>query len=73
MIFVIYTFTEPLNPVLAIVCSNRPGNTSKTGICCNEIEPDDYLLHILKHIASVDTVEQLGALLPWNMKSKSQR
>jgi transposase len=38
----------------------------------NEIEPYDYLLHVLKHIASVDTVEQLEALLPWNMKSNKQ-
>ena len=36
----------------------------------NGIEPYDYLLHVLKHIASVDTVDKLEALLPWNIKSE---
>ena len=35
----------------------------------NDIEPYDYLLQVLKHIASADSVEKLEALLPWNMKS----
>lgn len=35
----------------------------------NELEPYDYLLHVLKNIAAADTVEKLEALLPWNMKS----
>jgi hypothetical protein len=34
----------------------------------NDIEPYDYLLHVLKHIASADTVDKLEALLPWTMK-----
>jgi hypothetical protein len=36
----------------------------------NDIEPYDYLLHILKHIGTADTPEKLEALLPWNMKSE---
>ena len=39
----------------------------------NDIEPYDYLLHILKHIGSADTVEKLEALLPWNRKAKSSQ
>lgn len=39
----------------------------------NEVEPYDYLLHVLKHIASADTVEKLEALLPWNMKSENSQ
>jgi transposase len=39
----------------------------------NEIEPYEYLLYVLKHIASADTVEKLEALLPWNMKSESNQ
>jgi transposase len=39
----------------------------------NDIEPYDYLLHVLKHIASADSVEKLEALLPWNMKSVSKQ
>jgi transposase len=39
----------------------------------NGIEPYDYLLHVLKHIASADTVDKLEALLPWNMKSVNKQ
>jgi hypothetical protein len=39
----------------------------------NDIEPHDYLLHVLKHIASADSVEKLEALLPWNMKAVSKQ
>jgi transposase len=39
----------------------------------NGIEPYDYLLHVLQHIASADTVAKLEALLPWNMKSVSKQ
>jgi transposase len=39
----------------------------------NNIEPYDYLLHVLKHIASADSVEKLEALLPWNMKAVSKQ
>jgi len=33
----------------------------------NDIEPSQYILHVLKHIADADTLEKLEALLPWNM------
>ena len=39
----------------------------------NDIEPYDYLLHVLKHIASADTAAKLEALLPWNMESDSKQ
>jgi transposase len=39
----------------------------------NDVEPYDYLLHILKHIGSADTVEKLEALLPWNMKAEDSQ
>ncbi len=38
--------------------------TAKT----NGLEPYDYLHHVLKHIASADTVEKIEALLPWNIR-----
>ncbi|GMR16803.1 MAG: IS66 family transposase [Gammaproteobacteria bacterium] len=34
----------------------------------NGLEPYDYILHILRHIAEADTVEKLEELLPWNVK-----
>ena len=33
----------------------------------NGVEPHAYLSHIIKHIATADTAEELEALLPWNM------
>ncbi len=33
----------------------------------NELEPYEYILHILKNIADADTVEKLERLLPWNV------
>ncbi|WP_421856987.1 IS66 family transposase [Marinomonas sp.] len=35
----------------------------------NGLEPYAYILHILQHIASADTVEKLEALLPWQVKT----
>jgi transposase len=35
----------------------------------NGLEPHAYILHILQHIASADTVEKLEALLPWRVKA----
>jgi transposase len=35
-----------------------------------DIEPYDYLLHILKHIGTANTPKKLEALLPWNMTSE---
>jgi len=34
----------------------------------NNLEPYDYLHHVLKHIAAADTLEKLEALLPWNVE-----
>ena len=54
----------------------RPGWHKERSRCpakANEIEPYEYLLYVLKHIASADTVEKLEALLPWNMKSESNQ
>jgi len=34
----------------------------------NGLEPSAYIHHILKHIASAETLEQLEALLPWNVE-----
>ena len=34
----------------------------------NELNPNDYITHVLRHIGAADTVEKLEALLPWNMK-----
>ena len=36
----------------------------------NDIDPFKYILHLCKHIASVQTVEDVEALLPWNVKEK---
>jgi hypothetical protein len=33
----------------------------------NGLEPYDYLRHVLTHIAAADTVENIEALLPWNV------
>jgi transposase len=34
----------------------------------NDLEPRSYLLHVLERIGAADTVEQLEALLPWNVQ-----
>jgi transposase len=36
----------------------------------NDIDPFKYILHLCKHIASAQTVEDIEALLPWNVKDK---
>lgn len=33
----------------------------------NGLEPSAYIHHVLKHIAAAETLEQLEALLPWNV------
>ena len=34
----------------------------------NGLEPYTYLIHVLKALPNADTVEQIEALLPWNLK-----
>jgi hypothetical protein len=34
----------------------------------NGLEPYAYLTHVLKALPYADTVEQIEALLPWNLK-----
>lgn len=34
----------------------------------NGLEPYNYILHVLSHIATADTLEKLETLLPWNVK-----
>jgi hypothetical protein len=41
--------------------------TAKT----NGLKPYDYLLHVIKNIATADTLEKLEVLLPWNVKDIS--
>lgn len=36
----------------------------------NNLDPFKYILHLCKHIANVHTVEDVEALLPWNVKDK---
>lgn len=36
----------------------------------NDIDPFKYILHLCKHIASVETVVDVEALLPWNVKKQ---
>ena len=38
----------------------------------NGLEPYAYLKHVLEHIAEAQTVEQLEALLPWNVKTAAR-
>jgi len=38
----------------------------------NDLEPYEYIHHVLKYIAAADTVEQLEALLPWNVKASGK-
>ena len=39
----------------------------------NNVEPYEYLRHVLTHIAAADTVEKIEALLPWNMNNNSEQ
>lgn len=36
----------------------------------NDLDPFKYIMHLCRHIASVQTVEDVEALLPWNVKEK---
>lgn len=36
----------------------------------NDIDPFKYILHLCKHIASVETVDEIEQLLPWNVKDQ---
>lgn len=36
----------------------------------NGLDPYDYILHLCKHIASVETADDVEALLPWNVKEQ---
>ena len=35
----------------------------------NDIEPYAYLNYLFEHLPAASTVEQIEALLPWNLKS----
>ena len=39
----------------------------------NGLEPYQYLRHVLTHIAAAETVEQVEALLPWDVRLAEQR
>lgn len=39
----------------------------------NEIDPFKYILHLCRHIAIAETVEDIEALLPWNVKDQLTR
>lgn len=39
----------------------------------NGIEPYKYILHLCQHIAKAETVEDIEALLPWNVKEQLTR
>ena len=39
----------------------------------NGIDPFKYILHLCKHIAQATTVEDIEALLPWNVKEQLKR
>lgn len=39
----------------------------------NGIDPFKYILHLCKHIAQAQTVEDIEALLPWNVKDQLKR
>ena len=39
----------------------------------NGLDPYKYLLDLCKHIASVKTVDDVEALLPWNVKDQLTR
>jgi hypothetical protein len=39
----------------------------------NGLEPYGYLLHVYEHLPEAQTVEDLEALLPWNLKPVLER
>ena len=39
----------------------------------NEIDPYKYILYLCQHIASAETVDDIEALLPWNVKDQITR
>ena len=39
----------------------------------NDIDPFKYMLHLCKHIAQAQNVEDIEALLPWNVKDQLKR
>ena len=58
--------------------SDTPKGARASAVCfslietakANGLEPYAYIRHVLRHIATADTVEKLEALLPWNVKGQ---
>jgi transposase len=38
----------------------------------NDLEPYQYIRHVLTHIAQAKTLQDMEALLPWNIKQESR-
>ena len=39
----------------------------------NAVEPFEYLMYVFEHLPTATTVEELEALLPWNVKAVLQK
>jgi hypothetical protein len=39
----------------------------------NAIEPFEYLMYVFEHLPAATAVEEIGALLPWNVKAVVQK
>jgi transposase len=63
-----------------VFCDSKVGATASANLYslvmsarANEVEPFEYLTYVFEHLPTATTVEELEALLPWNVKAVLQK
>lgn len=63
-----------------VFCDSKIGATASANLYslvmsarANDLEPFEYLMYVFEHLPMATTVEQLEALLPWNVKAALQK
>jgi transposase len=63
-----------------VFCDSKIGATASANLYslvmsarANDVEPFEYLMYVFEHLPTATTVEQLEALLPWNVKVVLQK
>jgi transposase len=63
-----------------VFCDSKIGATASANLYslvmsarANDVEPFEYLMYVFEHLPTTTTVEELEALLPWNVKVVLQK
>jgi transposase len=63
-----------------VFCDSKIGATASANLYslvmsarANDVEPFEYLMYVFEHLPTATTMEQLEALLPWNVKAVLQQ